>query len=268
MKVKTLTISLLFAATCAFAQLAQPSLEEIKAAAEAGDPAAQDKLAERFVMRADSAQAEVWYRKSAAQGYAHAQGQLGHMLYIHTRTSIGLKPDARAAMGDEAVKWLTLAANQGNAQAQADLADICLQGKLVKQDLIEAYKWGELATHGGGVVNFPGIEGRSARDSAILKMTSDQIEEGKRRVAAFKPHTPQKSEMPVPAWVKQIKLTGISGGPDKRFAIIGKETLEQGESRTIKIGGNTVTIKCLEITDTTATISVDGIDGTQTLSLN
>ena len=45
---KKLIIALIFAGTCALAQLPPPapSLEQIKIAADAGDPAAQDKLAE------------------------------------------------------------------------------------------------------------------------------------------------------------------------------------------------------------------------------
>jgi TPR repeat protein len=43
------------------------------------------------------------------------------------------------------IDWATLAANQGDKQGQANLAEIYLEGKLVKQDLIEAYKWGDLS---------------------------------------------------------------------------------------------------------------------------
>jgi hypothetical protein len=54
-------------------------------------------------------------------------------------------PTDRAAIADAAVKWITLAANLGDKQGQANLADVCLEDKLVKQDLIEAYKWGGVA---------------------------------------------------------------------------------------------------------------------------
>jgi len=67
---KKLIIALTFAAACVYAQLPAPTLEQIKIAADAGDPVAQDKLAERFNF--GSAQAEVWYHKAAGQGYAHA----------------------------------------------------------------------------------------------------------------------------------------------------------------------------------------------------
>lgn len=68
---KKLILSLTFAASCAFAQLGSQSLEQIKIAADAGDPVAQDKLASH-----DPANAEMWYRKAVAQGSAHSEGQL------------------------------------------------------------------------------------------------------------------------------------------------------------------------------------------------
>ena len=58
---KKTIIALAFAATGVLAQTTAPTLEQIKIAADAGDPVAQDKLAEKM----DSAQAEILYRKSS-----------------------------------------------------------------------------------------------------------------------------------------------------------------------------------------------------------
>jgi hypothetical protein len=264
---KILILILTLAGASAFAQFTSPSLDQIKIAADAGDPVAQDKLAEQFMMRADIANAEMWYRKSAEQGYAHAQGQLGSMLLLRSRTSIGLKPDARAAMGDEAVKWITLAANQGDTQGEASLADLCLDGKLVKQDLVEAYKWGDLAAQ-KNLFNIAAISGRSIRAAATLKMDASQIQEAKQRVAAFVPHQPQKSDVPEPGWVQKIKVVSISGTPDRRFALINNETFGKGDQATVKIGDKRVMIHCLEINESSVVVSVDGIDGTRELVLN
>jgi hypothetical protein len=74
--------------------------------------------------------------------------------------------------------------------------------------------------------------------------------------------------LPEPAWVKKIKLNGISGTPAKRLASIWNQTFEKGEKRTVKINGQPVIIQCLEITDSSATVSIEGIEGTRTLSLN
>src|SRR5450631_2293133 len=199
---KRIILSIIFAASCADAQFNQPPLDQIKIAADAGDPASQDKLAENFIMHMDRARAETWYRKAAEQGYAHAEGKLGDMLLMRYNINFSLKPDARAAVGDEALKWITNAANQGDKQGQTDLAGLCLEGKLVKRDLIEAYKWGDLSAQGIGF-NMASIGGQSVRNSAILNMDVDQIGEAKRRVAAFVPHQSKKSEQPEPAWVQK-----------------------------------------------------------------
>jgi len=259
---KKLIIALTFAVTCAFAQPTAPTLEQIKIAADAGDPIAQDKLAKRFAY--GSAEAEMWYRKAAEQGYAHAQGRLGNMLLMRSRMTFGLKPDAHAAIADEAVKWITLAANQGDKQGQADLASIYLEGKLVKQDLIEAYKWGELSS-----VSSEGfsLSGGFTRDHAILKMNADQIAEARRRVAAFVPHQPQKSDLPEPAWIQKIKLGGISGTPDRRLVLINNKTFAKGDQTALKIGEKRVMVRCLEIREASVVVSIEGLDGTRELKM-
>jgi hypothetical protein len=259
---KILIVTLTFAASCAFAQPTATTLEQIKIAADAGDPVAQDKLAERM----DSVQAEVLYRKAAAQGYAHAEGKLGNMLLMRSRITFALKPSARAAIEPEALKWITLAAYQGDKQGQTDLASIYLEGKLVKQDLIEAYKWGELSAKNPSP-DFVVFSGASTRNAAILKMNADQIMEGRKCVAAFVPHKPQKSELPEPAWVQKIKLGGISGTPDHRLALINNKTFEKGDQSTVKIGETLVMVHCLEILESSVVISIEGLDGTRELKM-
>ena len=254
----------MLAVTCAIAQPVLPELAQIKIAADAGDPVAQTQMAER-----DPAHAETWYRKAANQGYVHAQGKLGNLLLMRYGMTFGLKPEARAALGQEALKWVGLAASQGDKQGEANLASICLEGKLVKQDLIAAYKWGELATRGGGgMINFEAISGQSTRDAAILKMNADQIAKARKQVDEFVPHQPKPADLPDAAWIQKIKLNGISGGPMKYFANIGSVTLERGERGTVKVDGKAVVIQCLEITDSTATISIEGVEGNRTLKLN
>lgn len=259
---KKIIIYTMLVAITASSRLCAQSLDQIKIAADAGDPAAQFKLAER-----DPNHADMWYRKAAEQGYVPAEGKLGNLLLLHYRMGFELKPAKRAALADEALKWMTLAANQGDAQGQANLADVLVEGKLVKQDLIEAYKWGELATHGGGIISFPRISGASARDRATLKMTADQIAEAKRRVAEFQPHLPEKSDLPVPGFVKKLKLNGVVGGPSKRLATICDETFEKGESGTVKIDGKPVNIRCVDITDNSATVAVEGVENPVVLKL-
>ena len=84
-------------------------------------------------------------------------------------------------------------------------------------------------------------------------------------VVNFQP--PPVQPPPEPAWVRQIKLGGISGTPDHRFAIINGKMFETGDVTTVKITGKGVTIHCLEIGESSVSISIDGIDGTRVLQL-
>ena len=260
---KTLTILVALAVVGVIHNLSAQSLEQTKLAADAGDPAAQDKLADSFLLRGDRTQAEFWYRKAAAGGYARAQGQLGTLLLppIATRKRAAVETLAKI---DEAVRWVTIAANQGDRGEQEVLAGLYLEGRVVDQDLVEAYKWAELSTRvigTNGVVS-SGIS--RTRDAAVLEMNAEQIAEARDRVAAFSVQTIQPSDLPKPAWVQQIRLNGIAG---RRFATIGKDTYAKGERGTVKINGKPVNIQCLEITESSTVISVDGIDGPVTLTL-
>lgn len=256
-----LALLLALVAQSALAQTSLPPLAQIKIAADAGDPAAQDKMGER-----DVANAEQWYRKAAEQGYVHAQGKLGELLFLHSQLTLGSKPETRAALGAEALQWSTLAANQGDKRGQAMLARIYLEGKLVKPDLIEAYKWGDLSAQ-NPTLELIIFAGASSRDAAILKMNAGQISEAQKRVAAFVPHPPRKSDQPAPAWVQQIRLSGISVAAGHRFAIINTKTFAPNDRITLKIGEREVPVQCLEIRESSVVIAIEGVDGTSELKL-
>ena len=57
-----------------------PDLAQIKAAAEAGDAQAQDKLAGNYLSQANYSTAAKWYEKAAQQGVLNSQWQLGQIL--------------------------------------------------------------------------------------------------------------------------------------------------------------------------------------------
>jgi hypothetical protein len=264
MKIQLLVLT--FMVGTALAQTPAPGLEKNQIAADTDDPAAQDKLAEKCMMRADTAQAEIWYRKAAEQGFAHAQGRLGNLLLMRSRLSVGAPPAARSALGGEAAKWITLAANQGDPRGQADFADICLEGKWVKQDLVEAYKWGELASR-GPVMDTAAVGGRATRDAAILKMSAEQFVEARKRVAAFVPDQTQKSKKPEPSWVNQIKLNHLSGIDEHRSAVINHQTFQKGETWTIKAGEKSVRVQCVEVRKSSVLVTIEGFDGLRELRL-
>ena len=180
------------------------------------------------------------------------------MLLTRSRSDDGTAAD-RAAWGAEAVKWLMLAANQGDKRGQVDMADVLLTGKLVKQDLIEAYKWSDLAAHGSTDEAAIASCG-SIRDAAVLKMSADQITEAKKRVADFKPQAPRKEEWVAPVWDGQVKLTGLSGAPGHRLAILNGKTFAQGESGEVKANGKIIQVHCLEIRENSVVAEIEGFD--------
>jgi Sel1 repeat len=248
------------------AQSSASALTATKAAAEAGDPASQDRLAEDFVRHGNFLNAELWYRKAAKQGYVHAQGKLGEMLLAHAGIGAGLKPQAAEAIGLEAIKWLTLAANGSNTLAQAELAGVYFNGQFVKADLLEAYKWGDIAANAPKTV--PGsIAGASVRDAAIQKMSFDEIAKAKQRVVTYYSHIPFTHEPPDPDWVAEIRLTGVSGPVNARLAIINNHTFAVGDTSSLKISGNAVQVHCVEVRDKSALIQIQGIHHLKNLTL-
>ena len=241
-------------------------LEYVKAAAQAGKLAAQNELAWRYVLNGNNAQAELLYGKAAQQGYVPAQGKLGELLLLHAESAIGLKYNVKEAIVSHAMEWLSLAADQGDKLAQADLAGLYLNGQFVKQDLTESYKWGDLAARATAFA--PGsINGKSIRDAAIRKMSAAQIEEAKRRVAAFIPHRPAVSELGKPAWVADIKLSGLGGPKSRPLAIINNEVFAVGDSNVLHIAGKAVTVQCLQIQDKSVVIQIEGLDMPRELTL-
>ena len=241
--------------------LSGTALANVKVAAEAGDPAAEDQLALQFMFHGDSSQALIWYGKAAEHGYVPAQGKLGDLLLLRARSIAGTQGDTKTTIGSHAINWLILAAYQGDTLAQADLAGACLNGEFVTQDLLEAYKWGDLAARGGS------LGGQSIRDSAILKMSTAQLAEAKQRVAKFIPHLPGRTEFPEPAWVKEITLTGLSGTTNCPLAIINSVTFGVGDLSVIKVAGKAVAVRCLQIRDKSVLVQIQGLDMARELIL-
>ena len=87
---------------------AQDDVQQIRQAAEQGDPKAQTRLGTMFAngsgVPQDDAKAIEWYRKAADQGFAEAQVSLG-MMYD---SGNGVRQDPA-----QAVAWYRKAADQG-----------------------------------------------------------------------------------------------------------------------------------------------------------
>jgi len=113
-----------------------------------------------------------WIRKSANQGNADAQYNLG-VIYEIAR---GVPQDFA-----EAAKWYRKAAEQGNADAESNLGFLYSLGRGVPQDYVEAYKWWNLAAAQGET------NAISNRASIAGSMTPDQIAEAQQLAREFKP---------------------------------------------------------------------------------
>ena len=114
-------------------------------AGDSSDPVAQCKLADRCYAGDDLYHAELLYSKAAVQGLADAQFGLGRLLMVPVYHMQSGKVIARKPNFAGAAEWLLRAANQGHVVAQVYLGNFYRDGKGVKQDYVEAFKWYEIA---------------------------------------------------------------------------------------------------------------------------
>jgi hypothetical protein len=127
----------------------------------------------------DYVEAVKWYRKAAEQGDAKAQLNLG----------------ASYAKGDgvnkdtvQATKWYRKAAEQGEVVAQAALGARYFLGEGVPKNYMEAYKWLDIASAQDNE------NAKQLLSSLEQQMTAEQIAEGQRLAANFKPRKESGSD--------------------------------------------------------------------------
>ena len=181
-KMKLLCCIWLFAwgvTRCWAVNLNLPDLAQTKMAAEAGDAAAQYRLGLAYQSVIDYFNAEAWFYKSAVQGFADAQYSLGSLWLMSVSYQQNGRGTTRKAKPAEAVDWLTKAAAQGHHPAMQVLADCYRDGSGVDQDYAEAYKWYNLALKRGNATT------QQLLNPLILKMSSEQIADGQKRVEAI-----------------------------------------------------------------------------------
>jgi TPR repeat protein len=180
-----------------------------KKLAENGNPIAQYNFGCRYIngdgVPQNLVEAAKWFRLAADQGVAEAQYRLG-LWYLHQSAcgNIADNLEKQAELQTEAAKWLRLAANQGYAPAQFQLAGYCEYGCVsrtfnksigfsyndgrVTRNLVEAYKWYNLASAQGYVDEIIQRSATTYRDDVAAKMTPDQIAVAQKLSAEFQPH--------------------------------------------------------------------------------
>ena len=123
--------------------LALPLSLSFASEAQAQSAEATYQQAVKFYNAKNYKKAAPLLRKSAEQGHADAQYNLG-FLY---RKGEGVKQDYK-----QAAEWYRKAADQGNANAQSNLGFLYGEGKGVKQDYKQAAEWYRKAAEQGHAV--------------------------------------------------------------------------------------------------------------------
>ena len=223
-----------------------PSIVELRDAAEAGDPKAQEKLAQAHFSHQEWSEALKWFRKAADQGSIEALVQVGK-LYAEGKPGIPGRSDPIPKDSNLALRCLATAADAGHSGAQCEMGLRYRDGRGLPRDQAEAYKWFKLAAptdQSAKAVYLPEISRTAAREV---------VAEGEHRAAAFKPKTKATTNDLI---IRQIVLQAIAGSGVRRTAMINGSTFNEGEVKSVTILGDRVRVTCLKITSKEATITV------------
>jgi len=145
-----------------------------KKTAEQGNAEAQINLGIMYVeglgVEQDDSKAVKWFRKSAEQGNAEAQGLLG-TLY---ENGLGVPQDYT-----EALKWYRKAAEQGNADSQREIGYLYAKGQGTRKNFIEAFAWFHIAAEVGDE------KAQQYREMVIPHLSSIEYDEARKRADKF-----------------------------------------------------------------------------------
>jgi len=244
------------------AQTNLPTLAATRIAAESGNPVAQDSLAEAFFADQNNTVAVDWFKKAAAQGYAHAQWRLGQIYQKGSPRIVG-KSGPVPLDRKESTRWYLMAARLGYAPAQFDLGRIYETGAGVGTDRVEAYKFYRLAYAESDPA-------KKALDQLVLGLDAAQIADGEKRAAEFaKDSGIVKTVKAAPSELDHLPLTlnGISGETNHRLAIINGATFAADESGHVSADGKSVRIHCVSIKDDSVVVQLVGAPGQREIYL-
>ena len=171
----------------------QTAYQELHPLAESGDPKAQYYIGFMHYsgkgVNQDSMEALKWVKPAAESGLAEAQYLFAMMNEEGLPEPKGngkekgkakAKPKAKKVVHKaEAIKWLTLASEQGHVTAQVKLADRHLHGQGVPQDVVQAYTW-------CGIAQLLAPSRCNPQEYVpTYKMTTAQRDEARQRVQAW-----------------------------------------------------------------------------------
>lgn len=167
----------------------QTAYQDLYPLAEAGDPKAQYYIGFMHYsgkgVTQDSTEALKWVKPAAESGVAEAQ----YLFAVMTEEGLPepkvngkkkVKPKVKRDLHKaEAIKWLTLASEQGHVTAQLKLANRHLYGQGVPQDMVQAYTW-------CGIAQLLAPSRCNPQEYIpTYRMTAAQRDEAKQRVQAW-----------------------------------------------------------------------------------
>ena len=224
---------------------ALPDLDQLKLAAESGDPVAQFQYANRLTYKWPEARVELLVR-SGKQGYVPAQVALADHY-----ASPGIEIKDKTASHREAVRWASRAAHQGLPLAQVKLGRCYEDGTGVAKDLVKAYAWYQVAAQNeaGDSGGMKGTKAKGDRDRLIPLLSAEEIQEGQLRAVEFQPGggTPGINEVEADVLFSALNLTAIVQMKGKRGTVVNGTRFFAGETKDLKIDGANVALTCLAI---------------------
>lgn len=87
-------------------------------------------------------------------------------------------------------------------------------------------------------------------------------------VILFAALAPASAQQSAPPWVQKIRLSGLSGPPDHRLAAINNKTFASGEENNLKLAGKVVSVKCLEIRDSSVLVQIQDLPSPYILTID
>ena len=245
---------------------ALPDLVQLKIAAESGDAIAQFEYAQRITIT-NAAERIVWIQRSAEQGYAPAQDSMAD--YCVKKPAFD--PKSRRALDRDAARWASRAAFQGFAGSQCRLSDYYDHGVGLAKDPVAAYTWIEIAVRAVSGDRNPtmGILYKGDRDALSARTTTENIAEGQRRAAEFKPIKFVRVN-PVEADLvfAELKLSAIYKVRDHTSVVMNNVRFLVGETKVVRLSDQSPELTCVAIEDKQAQFQIKDTTYRTTLTLN
>jgi hypothetical protein len=242
-----------------------PDLAQLKIAAESGDAIAQFEYAQRIAIT-NAAERIVWIQRSAEQGYAPAQDSMAD--YCVKKPAF--EPRTRRALDREAARWASRAAFQGFAGSQCRLSVYYDRGAGLAKDPIAAYMWIEIAvrTVSGDTNPTMGILYKGYRDALIARTTTENIAEGQRRAAEFKPmKLAQINPVEADLVFAELKLSAIYKIKESASAVMNNVRFLVGETKAVRLSDQSPELTCVAIEGRQAQFQIKDTTYRTTLTL-